>query len=167
MTRLPRPPIAPVHVDCASCWHWRAVALLVAGCEKPEGVAHYTVAKPVPLDPLPAKADPHAGLNLPPKAKPTGEPTDRMLGAIVPRGDQLWFFKLLGPKDPVAAQTRGFHGGIEIHSLLGRRQARVDAPRRLGGASGPSPRFATLLDSLGRQAAGDDRQRAAQLERRF
>lgn len=30
--------------------------------------------------------------------------TDRMLGAIVPRGQRTWFFKLAGPKDAVSAQ---------------------------------------------------------------
>ena len=120
------------------------VALFVAGCEKPEGVAHYTVAKPVPLDPLPAKADPHAGLNLPPKAKPTGEPTDRMLGAIVPHGDQVWFFKLLGPKDPVAAQTEAFTALLKSIQFSAEGKPAWTLPSGWQERSGPPPRFATL-----------------------
>jgi hypothetical protein len=121
-----------------------AVMVLAAGCEKPEGVVHYTVAKPPPLDPLPAKADPHAGLNLPPKTKPTGEPTDRMLGAIVPRGEQLWFFKLMGPKDPVAAQTEGFTALLKSVRFSAEGKPSWTLPSGWQERSGPAPRFATL-----------------------
>jgi hypothetical protein len=34
-----------------------------------------------------------------------GDPTDRTLGVVVPRGEQGWFFKLTGPKEAVEPQV--------------------------------------------------------------
>lgn len=84
--------------------------LLVAGCGPDEKIVRYTVDKPPPLEPL-ASADPHAGLSLP--AKPSGEPTDRMLGAVIPATPQGWFFKLSGPKEAVAALEETFVGLVK------------------------------------------------------
>lgn len=36
------------------------------------------------------------------------EPPDRTLGAIIPRGEQAWFFKLSGPNGAVAQQAEAF-----------------------------------------------------------
>jgi hypothetical protein len=95
-----------------------ATALLIstAGCGKTEHIAHYRAPKPVPIDPLPEgdPQNPHAGIAGAPggppaeAAPPAGEPTDRMLAAIVPSGENFWFFKLMGSKDPVAAQNDNF-----------------------------------------------------------
>jgi hypothetical protein len=62
-----------------------ATILYAIGCEKTEQIRTYTVPKE------PKIAD--AGT---PDAKP-GEPTDRMLAAILPTAGQAWFFKAVGP----------------------------------------------------------------------
>jgi len=91
-----------------------AVALVTSfGCSKHEPIRSYSVDKPPALAPV-AKADPHAGLagmgmpSATPQKPPTGEPTDRTLGAILPLEPQGWFFKLTGPIAAVAAQESAF-----------------------------------------------------------
>jgi hypothetical protein len=73
---------------------WIAAAtLFLVGCERHEDVTTYTVPT-------------HESIQTPEflkasaarKARPA-----RMLAAIVPHGPALWFFKLQGPPDPVAA----------------------------------------------------------------
>jgi hypothetical protein len=81
-----------------------ALAFLT-GCSEREPITRYTVNKPLPLEGL-ANANPHQA--QPADAPPTGDPTDRTLGAIVPLAEQGWFFKLTGPKDAVAAQEANF-----------------------------------------------------------
>ena len=72
------------------------LTLLLAGCDSGEPVRRYT-AERLPLAgkaKIPQRAAPAtAG----PSRRPQGNPTDRMLGAIIPRADQTWFFKLQGP----------------------------------------------------------------------
>src|SRR5215208_2660662 len=60
---------------------------MVLGCGKTEQIQTYTVPKEPKLTAVAAPAD---------AAKP-GEPTDRMLAAILPAGGQAWFFKAVGP----------------------------------------------------------------------
>jgi hypothetical protein len=50
------------------------------GCEKPEPIREYSISKAMP-----------AALKA----------SDRMLAAIIPEGDQVWFYKLTGPKDAI------------------------------------------------------------------
>src|SRR6476659_5625361 len=82
---------------------WMSFVFVAAfGCEKPEHIAHYTVAKPPPIEPA---RNPRPGAVA---DEPLGEPKDRTLAAIVPLESQGWFFKLTGPKDAVAAQHDPF-----------------------------------------------------------
>jgi hypothetical protein len=87
---------------------WMSAAVLVAGllgCQSDEQITSYTVAKPPP--PVRPKSLPLRAVG---RARPEGEasaPT-RILGAIVPRGRQVWFFKLTGPTDAVVAQAEVF-----------------------------------------------------------
>jgi hypothetical protein len=74
-----------------------AVLAVVAGCQQSEDVASYTVHKPPPFVRRAAE-NPHAPQQALP---PQGEPTDRMLGAIIPLAEEGWFFKLSGPKADV------------------------------------------------------------------
>ena len=53
------------------------VLLALAGCQQQEGIVTYKIPTKVPEQLLPGK--------------------DRMLAAMVPRGSQVWFFKVLGP----------------------------------------------------------------------
>jgi hypothetical protein len=72
------------------CLAAAALLLVVAGCGPAGEVRTYTVPK-----------DPIANVSVPEGAT-TGEPTDRMLTAIVPEGTQAWFYKVVGP---IAAVT--------------------------------------------------------------
>ncbi|KAA5544467.1 hypothetical protein FYK55_09045 [Roseiconus nitratireducens] len=71
--------------------------LLLAGCGSEEGVVTYTIPTEVPEQLAPGK--------------------QRMLGAIVPRGDKVWFFKVMGPEKAVELvddQFRQFVQGIQF-----------------------------------------------------
>ncbi len=63
-----------------------ASLLLLSGCGKTEQIQTYTVPKEPTQTPVAAATN----------VKP-GEPTDRMLAAILPSGQTAWFFKAVGP----------------------------------------------------------------------
>jgi hypothetical protein len=79
---------------------------LVCGCDQPDAVRHYTVARHQPARRTPAVA---AQKSRMPHAK-SGVAAGRMrlLGAIVPHDDQTWFFKILGPSEEVKQQIEPF-----------------------------------------------------------
>ena len=79
--------------------------LVAAGCQKQPHIERYQVAKPVPIESVAGAGTQPAEE---PAAKPSGEPTDRMLGAILPHGEAIWFFKLMGKKDAVASLDEPF-----------------------------------------------------------
>jgi hypothetical protein len=62
------------------------------GCEAKEEIRRYNVAK----QPAEPSTTPVADSTVAPAEAP-GEPTDRMLAAIVPVGDRAYFFKVVGP----------------------------------------------------------------------
>jgi hypothetical protein len=72
---------------------------MLAGCSRVEEIKHYTVEKPAVLE------QEYFGASGRPQKS---DGLDGMLGAIVPRGQQLWFFKLVGPNEAVAAQATPF-----------------------------------------------------------
>jgi hypothetical protein len=67
-----------------------AAAALAVGCGGGEGIKSYTVAR-----------------QAEPTAKEVAGPY-RLLGAMVPEGDPVWFFKLSGPTDALAKYEGGF-----------------------------------------------------------
>jgi len=117
-----------------------AVFLAAAsGCGQRSEIERYTVAKPVPVE---EPADPHAGLGIKP---PAGEPTHRTLGAVVPRGDQGWFFKLTGPKDAVAGQTETFMTLLKSVRFDGDGKPEWNVPEGWQQRPGNDIRYATLV----------------------
>ena len=58
------------------------IVLALAGCNQPEEVTVTTVPTRVPDQLLPGK--------------------DRMLAAMVPQGDKVWFFKVTGPEKAIS-----------------------------------------------------------------
>ncbi len=79
--------------------------VLLVGCDRAEEIKHYTVTKPSVLE------KEYYGPNGPPQqaeAAAIQQGADGMMGAIVPRGEQLWFFKLVGPNKAVEAQATSF-----------------------------------------------------------
>jgi hypothetical protein len=121
--------------------------LAATGCEKSEHVAHYRVPKPAPLEPVanPDPQNPHAaGFGTQP-GEPAGEPTDRMLGAIVPLGEQFWFFKLTGPKDAVAVKTDAFTALLKSVRFSAAGKPEWKLPEEWREQPGSAMRYATLV----------------------
>ncbi len=88
-------------------------------------------------------ADPHQGLS--PAAPPTGEPTDRTLGAIVPLEPRGWFFKLTGPAAAVAAQREMFETFLKTVKFDDDGQPTWTLPEGWQQRPGNSIRYATLV----------------------
>ncbi len=68
-----------------------------AGCERLDPVVTYTVPTKIPAKLVPGK--------------------DRMLAAMLPKGNEIWFFKVTGPEgavDSIAAEFRSFVERIEF-----------------------------------------------------
>jgi hypothetical protein len=85
-----------------------ALTLAAAGCGPQEAVQHYRVPKPELV---------YAANHVRPAAEAAGRPVrsanaDRLLGAIVPRDDRTWYFKMIGPRDAVASQAAAFRALI-------------------------------------------------------
>ena len=124
------------------------LALVAAGCSERPPITSYTVSKPVPLRPI---ANPHdAGLpmTLPgaaaAEAPPTGEPTDRMLGVVVPITPQGWFFKFSGPVAAVTAQESAFKDFLKTVTFTDGKPEWA-LPAGWQAQPGNQFRFATLL----------------------
>lgn len=64
----------------------------LAGCEQPEDITTYKIPKRVPEQLLPGK--------------------ERMLAVMVPRGNQVWFFKVMGPEDSVGTIDEKFRSFV-------------------------------------------------------
>ncbi len=139
----------------AGGWLLAGVSLL-CGCEHQEQVASYTVPR-------------HESLQTPEflaateRRKP--QPA-RMLAAIVPHGLKLWFFKLQGPPDDVAARDGEFHELLKSVRFVNDSKMEWTLPATWREMPGNENRYATLVLSdnpplevtvtvLG--AGGDDR----------
>jgi hypothetical protein len=121
----------------AACLCAVLLGLTAAGCSKPEGIEHYTVRKPPAID-RPAEAAPQA----PPSA---AEAKDRTLAAIVSHGEQGWFFKLTGPKDPVGAQGEPFTNFLKTVHFNAEGKPEWTLPEGWQARPGSDIRFATLI----------------------
>lgn len=77
-----------------------ASVVLQAGCQKKEEIRRYSVDKPAPL------------INNALDSPVSDKPTDRLLAAIVPRGEQTWFFKVTGRADALDKETETFQAFV-------------------------------------------------------
>ncbi len=128
------------------------VAAGAAGCGRNAEVQHYKVPKPElvyaenhvdPVEKAPQQAAQQAAA---PAAAQPAEPTDRMLGAIVPQGSQTWYFKLTGPKEPVARLESAFRQLIESLTFAGPdAPPQWKLPESWTQQPGSATRFATLV----------------------
>lgn len=88
--------------------------IALAGCRPEDEVRTYRIAKPADAP----SATPAAIETPAPAAKPpSGEPTDRMIGLIVPGPSQAWFFKAVGAKaaiDGAAEAITKFLGSVRL-----------------------------------------------------
>ena len=113
------------------------------GCEKPAAIKTYTISTKVPEEFLPKK--------------------QRMLGAMFPRGEQVWFFKVVGPEaaiNPVAERFRSFiesvpfsDQGPVLTSLPDGWKRAADKPMRFASIAieTPQKQLDVSISSLSRQ----------------
>lgn len=110
-------------------------ASLLCGCEQQEQVASYTVPR-------------HESLQSPKflaeTAKRKAQPA-RMLAAIVPHGSELWFFKLQGPPDDVAARDGEFHEFLKSVRFANDTKIEWTLPATWKETPGNANRYATLV----------------------
>jgi hypothetical protein len=78
---------------------------LASGCQKPDEIISYTVAKPPARESRTVTEGP-AAENVDRSGEAAVE--GQLLGAILPRGQTTWFFKLVGPRAAVETQTGSF-----------------------------------------------------------
>jgi hypothetical protein len=116
--------------------------VMVTGCNRREEIKRYTVAKPPPLEPMARLPANHPDVTT--DAAPTGEPTDRTLGAIVPLPAQGWFFKLTGPKDSVAAHEDQFTAFLKSVRFASDGKPSWTLPEGWHEQPGNQIRYATL-----------------------
>jgi hypothetical protein len=115
-------------------------AISFVGCEQPEEIEHYRQLKPE------AVLKTYFKESAPAEREPAAEP-DRMFAAIVPRGGQLWFFKLVGPTDAVRQQSDSFAALIDsVHFVNDSPEWTLPSDWRQlpASGSGPGERFATF-----------------------
>lgn len=98
-------------------WLTLVVVMGAAGCRPADEIRTYRIAKgDAERPPQPASGQaPNAPLATP----PTGEPTHRLLGAILAGPEQAWFFKAVGPKetlDGLVDPVREFFASVEMGS---------------------------------------------------
>lgn len=109
-----------------------------AGCNSSEDIRRYQVAQ----ESAPAVQRPETPG---PKAhQPVAEDGDqRLLGAIVLRDEQAWFFKAVGPESHVAPQVEAFHALLRsVRFVDGKPEWNLPEDWQQKGESGM--RFATL-----------------------
>jgi len=83
-----------------------AAISILAGCQKPDEIRQYTVAKPPPREIRPADSSIDSKVSTAAPAA-TDEPA-QLVGAIIPHGKMTWFFKLTGPSQAVESQMKPF-----------------------------------------------------------
>jgi hypothetical protein len=84
--------------------------LFFSGCGDQDGIRAYVIPKPEDVA-RKNPPDPGSAPTRPSGAAPqigSPEPVDRMIGAIIPRGSKMWFFKLTGPIPAVNEQFEKF-----------------------------------------------------------
>ena len=124
-----------------------AVALLLTvmiGCETAVEVDHYQVASEKAV---------YDANHITPELTANGDAPDRMLGAIVPLGTQIWFFKIVGAEAAVAAQEAAWQQFVARLRFAGDASPQpswtlpagwVQAPSAASTPGGMVARFATI-----------------------
>jgi len=116
----------------------------VTGCGGQEPVRSYDVPKP---DVVYAEnhVEPGASNSRTDTAvQEPREPTDRMLGAVVPHGDTTWYFKMTGPTAAVAKQVSKFRDLIQSLTFDGTGKPVWKLPTGWQEKPGAGQRLATL-----------------------
>lgn len=112
-----------------------AISLMIAGgCRKAEQIHSYTVPKETKA-PV-ADAAPPANL---------GEPTDRMLAAILPAGNQAWFFKVVGPIPAIEKREKELNDFFASIKFADDGKPKWTLPADWKEGAGNAMRAATIL----------------------
>ena len=98
--------------------------LLVGGCEKTPVIETYVISTRVPQEFLPKK--------------------QRMLGAFFPRGDQVWFFKVMGPDSAISEVIQPFRTFVETVAFVDNEPLLNDLPANWRRAADKPMRFASI-----------------------
>lgn len=137
---MPRPTIPPqsaaIRLIGQVCL---VLATVLAGCETAEEVTTYQIPK--------TPVTKHVSGNVS-GAQASGE-RSRMIAAIILRGGQGWFFKLVGPDEPVAASAPAFRSLIETVSFSDDGQPAWALPDGWQQKQASGIRFATLVIDRG------------------
>jgi hypothetical protein len=112
----------------------------LAGCAREESISAYEVLKPNAL----ARSVGATAIELPGDAQASRTGKDRLLGAIVPYAERVWFFKLVGPKDSVAAVKSDFNDVISSLRFAAPDKPEWTLPKSWKQEPGGEMRFATL-----------------------
>lgn len=120
------PPCRPATSRAASLWlaAVACVATGLSGCDQTPPIRQYTINTELP-----------AALHR----------EDRMLGAIVPQGDQVWFFKLVGPRDAVDSIDSELREFIQAVRFVDGQPDLATLPEGWVRGGERAMRFATLL----------------------
>ena len=113
------------------------VTAMFFGCQKPEQIRSYSVPKEPKTEV--AKTEAEA-----PAAKP-GEPTDRMLAAILPSSGQAWFFKVVGPIAAIDKLEKQFNDFFTTIRFADDGKPKWQLPAGWKEAPGNAVRFATIV----------------------
>jgi hypothetical protein len=111
-----------------------ALLIFALGCGKAEQIQTYTV----PKEPKPAAIADATD------TKP-GEPTDRMLAAILPAGGQAWFFKAVGPIADIDKHEKEIKDFFSKLTLAADGRANWKLPAGWKEEAGNQMRVATIV----------------------
>jgi hypothetical protein len=111
--------------------------IFFAGCGKQEGISHYRVPKQHVLDkengPDPSEIAQASTVDY------------RMLAAVLPRDEQAWFFRLLGPAEAVAGESANFQALVKsIHFVGDEGKPEWTLPAGWRQKSGSGMRYASI-----------------------
>lgn len=115
-----------------------AFSLLSAGCRPQGEITQYTIPKPETIQ----LAAP--GASSSPAESTAGRP-ERMLGALVPNRDQVWFFKLTGPVEQAGAHAETFAALVKSLKFTAAGKPEWQLPTGWAEQPGSGMRFSTLL----------------------
>ncbi|MCA9247374.1 MAG: hypothetical protein KDA42_09675 [Planctomycetales bacterium] len=122
----------------ASQWLCMLLFALTAGCREQPQVRSYSTPKE-------AAVLEQNHLEGGAASAASGEPTDRMLAAIVPHGEQAWFFKITGSIDSIAAIAESFHDFLKTVRFDDANNPVWEKPEAWTSKPASEFRFATLL----------------------
>ncbi len=129
-------------------WAFSAAFVLAVGCDSPAPVTVYTVPTEVPEQLRAGK--------------------ERMLAAMVPKGDQVWFFKVTGPEAAISLIEPTYRNFVESINIEDGNPDLEELPEgwRLGGkkpmriasidVETPNKQLDISISTLGRQTDWDN-----------